>query len=43
MNMTGLSSSIAARNNPYASAPELGMSTVSPGMCANSASRLCEC
>ena len=43
MKITGLSSSIALRSRPYVSAPELGMTTVSPGIWASSASRLCEC
>ena len=43
MNTTGLSSSTALRSRPYMSAPELGMTTVSPGTWASSVSRLCEC
>ena len=43
MKTTGFGSWIAARSNPYVSAGVDGMTTVSPGMCASSASRLCEC
>ena len=43
MNTTGFGSWIAARSNPYVSAGVDGMTTLSPGMCASSASRLCEC
>ena len=43
MNTTGFGSWIAARSSPYVSAGVDGMTTVSPGMCASSASRLCEC
>ena len=43
MNTTGFGSWIAARSRPYVSAGVDGITTLSPGMCASSASRLCEC
>ena len=43
MKTTGFGSWIAARSSPYVSAGVDGMTTVRPGMCASSASRLWEC
>ena len=40
---TGLSSWIAAASRPFASNGFDGIATTRPGMCAKSASRLCEC
>src|SRR5918994_2015839 len=41
--MTGLSPRIAAESRPLASNGVDGIATTRPGMCAKSASRLCEC
>ena len=41
--MTGLSPRIAAESRPLASYGVEGIATTRPGMCAKSASRLCEC
>ncbi len=43
MNTTGLSSSTAEISSPFASCGVLGITTLSPGMCANHDWRLCEC
>ena len=41
--ITGLLSSTAEINNPFASYGVAGITTLSPGMCANQDSKLCEC
>ena len=43
MKITGSSSRMAAFSRPFASAGAAGITTLSPGMWQNSASRLCEC
>jgi len=41
--MTGLSSRMAALRSPFASCGDDGITTLSPGACANHASSDCEC
>ena len=43
MKITGLSSRIALFSSPFASRGVDGITTTSPGMCANQLSKACEC